>query len=619
MAGDGFLVLTFVFLAAAVVVVPIVQRSRLGTVLGYLIAGVAIGPYGLRLVTNPEAILHFAEFGVVMMLFLIGLELQPSTLWRLRKPIVGMGGLQLALTAAAIMLLARLADFTWSDGLVIGLGLALSSTAIVLKILNERQQMQITAGQSAFSVLLFQDMAVIPILALLPLLGANEIADATFGEPDALPGWLQGLVIVGIVVGFVLAGRFLLRPIFRFIAATGVREIFTAFSLLLVVAISLLMQVIGLSAALGAFVAGVVLAESEYRHALEADIEPFKGLLLGLFFMSVGMSINFGVLAEHPLVVFGAVLGLIVVKFVLLAAIAWLFRMPLGQILLFAVVLAQGGEFAFVLFQFAAVEGALAQPVTEVLIVIVALSMAVTPLLLAFYERVVLPRLGALTAALPAHDDIDEPVNPVIIVGYGRFGQIVGRLLDASNVPTTVLDNDPDQIEVLRKFGQRVYYGDASRTELLKAAGIERARLIVLALDDPEKTVETAKLVRAAAPKMKILARARDRNHAYQLMAVGVDVIQRETFESALQLGRQVLVMLGYHPYAARQQAMAFARHDNEVLEEGFKVHEDESSLLSLLRLSSSELEELFESEQRERAESRGANWGGQEPEEEVT
>ncbi len=619
MGEHGFLFIAFIFLGAAVVVVPLIQRSGLGTVLGYLLAGVALGPFGLGVVTEPQEILHVAEFGVVLMLFLIGLELQPSTLWRLRQPIVFLGGSQVVLTAAVLTLAAWGLGLSWREAVVVGLALGLSSTAIALKLLTDRGQLGTQAGQSAFSVLLFQDMAVVPILALLPLLapggtgGAGGHGGDLFNGPYG--GWLQTATIVGAGAGFVIAGRYLVRPLFRFVAATGAHEVFTAFSLFIVVGTALLMRMLDLSAALGTFFAGVVLAESEYRHAVETDIEPFKGLLLGLFFMSVGMSVDLAVVGEAPVAVAGLTAGLLTIKLAILFGLSQLFRHGLRRGVLLAGLLAQGGEFAFVLLQFATGEGIISRDLQGLLIVVVALSMAATPLLLLVHDRVVAPRLRARLrrqrSAAREPDGIAEPPNPVIIFGYGRFGQVVGRLLNACGISTTVLDNDPDHVEVLRKYGFRVFYGDASRTDLLRAAGADDAEVVVLALDDPERTVETARRVRHAFPHLRILARARNRSHCNELRRAGVDVFQREMFESAVRAGRDALTLLGWHPYAARLQARRFARHDTRALLDALASSEEGPPVPPKAHQARAELAALLEADRRESGdEERNAGWG---------
>ena len=609
----GILLAAFLFLAAAVAVVPFAQRWGLGSVLGYLAAGILIGPYGLKLVTNPTDILHFAEFGVVMMLFLIGLELEPAKLWRLRRPIIGLGGAQMLVTTAAIAAIAYFLGLTWQSGLAVGMALALSSTAIALQILNEKNLLGSAAGQSAFSVLLFQDVSVILILAVLPLLAVGS------GVPDAdhaagvggAAGWVRALTVVGVVTGIIIAGRYLLRPVFRFIAGSGSREIFTAFSLLLVVGIALAMQLIGLSPALGTFLAGVVLANSEYRLALESDIEPFKALLLGLFFISVGMSIEFNLVAQEPLAIAAMVAGLIAVKLVLLAILGRVFGLGTDQNLVFTFALAQGGEFAFVLFQFATVEGALTPEQTGPLIVVVALTMAITPLLMLVLERVIQPALASAAPKRP-HDEIESQGNAVIIIGYGRFGQIVGRFLGANGISSTVLDNDPDHVEVLRRFGASVFYGDASRMDLLEAAGGGHAQLFVVAIDDVDKTVEAAAAIRGHFPKAKVLARARNRREVYRLMDAGVHALRRETFESALSLAGEAMTLLGAHPYTVRRNARLFADHDERALLKGYEIRDDMESQASLARQMRDELAGIMQSDGADEVEDddRHQGWG---------
>ncbi len=608
MGGHGFLVDAFIFLTAAVIVVPLAKRGGLGSVLGYLLAGIAVGPYGAGLISRPEDVLHFAEVGVVLMLFLIGLELQPAMLWRMRRPIVGLGGAQVLVTGSVITGAGIALGAGWQASLAIGMALALSSTAIGLQLLNEKRQLRTAVGQSAFSVLLFQDVAVLPMLAVLPLLGTN-IATTETGPLAGLPAWVDAAVVIGVMAAIVLSGRFVLRPIFRFIAATGLREIFTAFSLFLVIGIALLMQAIGLSPALGAFLAGVVLADSEYRHALETDIEPFKGLLLGLLFISVGMSVDFNVLSEDPGTILGLVAGLVVVKLAILIILGRIFGLGIGENVLFAFLLGQGGEFAFVLFQFAVGQGAISADLSSQLVVVVALSMVLTPVLMILNDRVIQPRLAPRRVAR-APDIVDADDSAVIIVGYGRFGQIIGRFLQAGGVSATILDNDPDHLEALRRFGHKAFYGDGSRMDVLHAAGAERAKLIVLAMNDADANVAAAKAVHREFPQARTLARARDRNNAFELMAAGVDVIRRETFDSALSLGREALTLLGMHPYEARRQADTFARNDREMLHQGFEIHEDEASMIALVRRSREQLEEIFRADHDDTEHRRDAGWG---------
>ena len=556
----------FVYLLAAVVAVPVARRLGLGSVLGYLIAGVIIGPFVLGAVTTEgEDVLHFAEFGVVMMLFVIGLELQPEKLWRLRLPILGMGGTQVFATAVLIAAATLAFGFSWRVAVAVGLILALSSTAIVLQTFQEKDLMRTEAGQNGFSVLLFQDIAVIPIIALLPLLAVSGIAEGD-GHADetlvsGLPAWGQALAVLAAIAAVLFGGRYLLRPIFRFIAGAGVREVFTAAALLIVVGIALLMTEVGLSPALGAFVAGVVLADSEYRHELEGDIEPFKGLLLGLFFISVGAQIDFDVIGGTPLEIAGVVVGLVLLKIAVLWAIGYRFGMGFDQRAIFAFSLAQGGEFAFVLLSLSEQEGVLESGVTDPLVGAVAISMAITPLLLLVAEHLILPRYGTRTEERREPDAVDVR-NRVIMAGFGRFGNYVGRLLRANGVGVTVLDSNPDHIEVLRKLGIKSFYGDATRVDLLGAAGAEEAELIVLSMGDVDTQIELVEKIRAHFPQLTILARARGRREATRLLNAGVEHVYRETMDSGLALGTDALALLGFRKHQAMRSARTFRYHD---------------------------------------------------------
>ena len=621
MHADDLFVQAFIYLAAAVLVVPISNRLGLGSVLGYLIAGVLIGPFGLHLVgRNGDDVMHFAEFGVVMMLFLVGLELQPALLWRLRTPILGLGGLQVLATALVIALLALLLGQTPPVALAVGLILAMSSTAIVLQTLTEKGLIKTDAGQSSFSVLLFQDIAVIPILAFLPLLASHGpgplAADlltppahaAGAAAPVASDPLLQALQVLGVVLVIIVGGRFLMRPVFRAIAATRLRELFTATALLLVVGITLAMQLVGLSPALGTFVAGVVLADNEYRHELEGDIAPFKGLLLGLFFLTVGAGINFTLLLRSPGLILALVAGLALVKAAVLLVLGRLFRLAPGDNVLFALALAQGGEFAFVLFSFASANRVLPASLTSLLVVVVALSMLITPLVLMAHEHWLAPRLLARAPQRPA-DAIESDEGAVIIAGFGRFGQIVGRLLLANRFPITVLDHSPTQIDLLRRFGWRVFYGDASRLDLLHAAGAERARLLVVAVDEPTTSLEIVELARKHFPELEVLARAFDRQHAYALIRLGVRVIRRETFGSALEMGVDALERLGMHPHRVHLAAHTFRCHDEAALREVAALEGDDAARIARSRQLSEELERLLQSDREDLGEERNRAW----------
>ncbi len=558
-----------IYLAAAVIAVPVAKRLGLGSVLGYLLAGILIGPYLLGLVGDQTDVMHFAEFGVVMMLFLVGLELQPSRLWKLRTSIIGLGGLQVLLTS--IVLFAAVIFFTdlaWQAALAIGLMLALSSTAIVLQTLNEKGWTKLTGGQNAFSVLLFQDIAVIPILALLPLLAFVEPSNINIASHSLIeqyPSYIQVLISFVVIISIILLGKYLASPLFRYIAETKLRELFTIFALFLVIVISVIMQKIGLSPALGTFLAGVVLAESEFRHELEADIEPFKGLLLGLFFITVGASIDFPLLTQELSLVIVLVVALIIIKAAILFLLATIFSMSSKQKLLFTFALAQGGEFAFVVLSLTTSLEILTPEQTKLTTLVVAISMLAAPLLMIVYEKLVNRGDGS-------KDDYQDPeeiesTDNVIIAGYGRFGQIIGRLLTAQGYHLSILDHSPSQIELLRRFGNKVFYGDAARFDLLEAAGANDAQLLVIAIDDADKIIEMVKLAKKHFPKLKIVARAIDRRHAYQLMNLGVDSFKRETFDSALNLGVEVLKLLGNNQKDSERAGELFAKHDDDTME----------------------------------------------------
>jgi monovalent cation:proton antiporter-2 (CPA2) family protein len=598
--GEGFFYQALIYLAAAVVSVPIAKRLGLGSVLGYLIAGIAIGPFVLGLVGEEgQDVLHFAEFGVVMMLFLIGLELQPSLLWRLRSSILGLGGLQVGATGAVITAIAIAVGLDLRSGLAVGLILSLSSTAIVLQTLQEKGLMKTGGGRSAFSVLLFQDLAVIPMLAILPLLARSGAAQgaADPGHPatwvEGLPGWMATLVVVAAVASIVIGGRLLMRPAFRFIARAHVPEVFTAAALLLVVGIALLMVRVGLSPALGTFLAGVVLATSEYRHELESDIEPFKGLLLGLFFISVGASIDFAQIIARPALIGGLVAVLIIVKFIILLVLGRVFGLGHDQNLLFSFALAQAGEFAFVLFSFATQQGVLGLEVASPLVAVVALTMALTPLLMLINERLVQPRFGTREKEERTADKIEES-NSVIIAGYGRVGTIIGRMLRANGIDATVLEVDSDQVDLLRRLGHKVFYGDASRLDLLRSAGAENARVLVIALDDPDRILGLVETAQKHFPDLKILSRAIGRTHAYELLEAGLDTVYRETLDSSLRIGFDVMRELGMPAFEALRRTRRFRVHDEQALRELSGKREDPKAYVHLVRQQSEELERVL-------------------------
>ena len=617
MHGEGFFFQAFVYLAAAVISVPVAKRFGLGSVLGYLIAGFIIGPFGLGLIGEEgQDVMHFAEFGVVMMLFLIGLELQPSLLWRLRGPILGMGGLQVCITTAIITSLGIFLGLSFQTSLAVGMILSLSSTAIVLQTLNEKGLIRTDAGQSAFSVLLFQDIAVIPMLAAMPLLAvkaAGTVQEAHISHKsitwvEGLPAWSQALVVLCVIALIIIAGLFLVRPFFRTVARTGLRELFTAAALLIVIGIALLMSKVGLSPALGTFLAGVVLANSEYRHELEGDIEPFKGLLLGLFFIAVGASIDFGMISSSPGLIGMLVGGLILIKLTILLILGRVFKMGVDQNILFACSLAQGGEFAFVLFSFAVQNHVISETIANPLIGAVALSMALTPLILIINEKALQPRFGTREQETRKADSIVEE-NPVIIAGFGNFGSIIGRLLRANGVGITVLDLDSDKVELLRKLGLKVFYGDASRHDLLHAAGAKKAEVLILAVNNHEKILGIVHIVKKHFPHLSIFARASGRTEAYELLDAGVHHVYRETLDTSLRAGVDALRILGFRSYHAHRTTKTFRHHDEESIKELRHLRHDRKTYISNARQRIEDLEQLLLSELHDAEEHPDAGW----------
>lgn len=573
--------LAFIFLIAGVIAVPIATRLGLGSVLGYLIAGIAISPVLAVLHVDVISIQHFAEFGVVMMLFLVGLELEPRMLWSMRARLLGLGGGQVAITTVAVMGVAMAMGQPWSISLAIGLVFALSSTAIVLQTLNEKGLMKSDGGQSSFSVLLFQDIAVIPMLALIPLLAIPELveavhsvagqADGAHGNDgghgasmslvDGLSGWQTALVTIGAIAAVVLGGSFLTSPIFRFIAAANLRELFTATALMIVVGIALLMSLVGLSPALGTFLAGVVLANSEYRHELESDIDPFKGLLLGVFFMSVGAGINFALLMDNLGLIVGMTVGLMVIKTVVLLVLGRIFKLEGADKWLFGLGLAQAGEFGFVLLSFTVANGVIPSGIADQLLLVVALSMLLTPLLFILYDRVIAPRYNVEYER--SADEINEQ-NHIIIAGHGRVGGIVSRMLRGAGYTSTVIDFSAKQLEMLSRFGIKAYYGDATRPDLLHSAGIDEAKLFVIAIDEKEQITELAKHVISRYPQVHVIARAVDRNHVYDLWAAGCRDVIRESYDSSLRMGRSAYEALGATKEQAEEMKAAFDTMDRK-------------------------------------------------------
>ena len=596
---------SLVYLAAAVIAVPVARFLGLGSIIGYLGAGILIGPWGLKLVTDPGEMLDFAEFGVVLMLFLVGLELEPQRLWQLRKPIFGWGSVQLFGSALLLALGALAFGVDWRLALVAAIGLAMSSTAIGLGVMGERNLMATTSGESLLSVSLLQDVAAIPLLALLPLL-AVEVAGHT-GDGS---GWLTGAKAIGTIAAIILGGRLLLRPMLRWIAKSDTPEIFTATALLLVVATAALMNAVGLSMALGAFLAGVLLAESEYRRELETDIEPFKGLLLGLFFIAVGMTIDFAAVMRSPFVIAGVVIAFLAIKAGVLWAMARAMPIPKPERPVFIILLAQGGEFGFVVFQTATGAGVISASLSSMLVAAVAISMLLTPLLLVAADRWWIPLLAG-DRKRAGVEEIHEPQSaPVIIAGFGRYGQIVGRMLFANGIKPTVLDHDAESIEALRKFGWRVFYGDATRLDLMRTAGAAHARMLVLAVDDIEQSIEIAKMVKENFPDLLIVARARNVQHYYELFELGVTLIERETLDSALMTARSALEQLGWQPHQARNLALRFRRHNVAQLQEMAPHRKDEARLIAVAKQGRQQLEELFALERKQAAEKQSrAGW----------
>lgn len=574
-----------VFLAAVVVAVPLFKRLGLGSVLGYLAAGVVIGPSALKLVPDVETVFHVAELGVVLLLFVIGLELQPSRLWNMRRAVFGMGGVQVVGTTAVLAGLGLAFGLAPATAFVVGVGLSLSSTAFAVQLLSEKNQLATPFGRASFAVLLFQDLAVIPVLAVLPMIGV-----VAPGSPS--PGWIDAGKMLGVLVVVVVAGRYAMKPLFRIVASTHSQEVFTATALLVAVGTAALVGAAGLSMALGAFLAGVLLAESEYRHELEADIEPFKGLLLGLFFIAVGMSVKLGILAERPLTVLGLVAGLVAVKAACLFVIGRIFLKDTPSALSMGVVISQGGEFAFVLYGLAVSYGIMDRGLSQLLIVVVSLSMAVTPPLFILYTRVIAPRL-----ARREHREFDAMPDgdaPVVIAGFGRVGQVVARVLRAKRIAFTAMDKSAEHIDFTRKFGNLVYYGDASRLDLLRAAKVDKAKVFVLAIDDVEASLKTAEAVKHHFPHVTIFARARNRQHAYALLDLGIEHVMRETFLSSLEMTGDILMALGA-PFSDTRRAMQrFREHDEQLLQRNYKFRKDEKQLQAMAGQARAELEQLF-------------------------
>ena len=581
---------TAVLLAAAVIAVALFRLLKLSSILGYVVAGLVIGPWGLRLFRNVSEVMHVAEFGVVLLLFIIGLELQPTRLWVMRRLVFGMGSAQVALCTLLLGVAAWLCGLQPTAALIVGFGLSLSSTPLVLQVLAERGQLKAQHGRSAFGILLFQDLAVLPMLAVVPLL-----SPLVSSQPSAGTWWIMLLKLALVVAVVIVGGRLVVRPALRVVARIRVSEVFTAAALLTVIATALLANQAGLSMSLGAFLAGVLLADSEFRHELEADLEPFKGLLLGLFFMTVGMSANLGLLASEPLTLVGLTMAFVAIKLVAVTVLGRVAGLEPQSAWRLGFTLPAGGEFAFVLFTLAAAERLLAQQTADLLVLAVTLSMMIGPLLLILSDAA-LTRLAARSTR--PFDDFDDQDIKVLIAGFGRFGQIVARILSARRIAFTALDSNQTHVDFVRRFGNKVYYGDASRLDLLRAAGAESASVFVLAIDDVEASVRTAVLVRTQFPHLKLFARARNRQHAFSLMDAGVKIIIRETYASSLEMSELVLQSLGETAESARTAVRRFRRHDESTLASQYAVKEDATKFLAASQAAAQQLEKLFEADE---------------------
>jgi glutathione-regulated potassium-efflux system ancillary protein KefC len=583
MNSSDFLVQATIYLSSAIILVPLFKRLGLGSVLGYLLAGVLIGPYALKLIADPEQVLHFAEFGVVLMLFLVGLELESQKVWELRKTLFGLGGLQVASTIVLVSLVVQMMGLNWQLALVIGMGVSMSSTAIGLTALTEKKLLSSPGGQASFATLLFQDLSVIPLFMLLAVIAPSN-------TPSAFDVW--GVVkAIAVILTIIFASRTLLRPIMRIVAKTEIREIFVAFSLLLVIGIALAMQSVGLSMALGTFLAGVLLADSEYRYELRLDIEPVKGLLLGLFFIAVGMSVDLTLLANSPLMIFGFAALIVFTKIAILIGLGLVFKYSLRDVLLYGATLSQIGEFAFVIFGTALSQQSITRETYNTLNAIVAVSMLTTPILLLLYDRFLTLQCGERPK-----DTIIEENNTVIIAGFGRFGQIVGRVLLAKGISATLIDSDPNQVDLMRQFGWRCYYGDASRLDLLEEAGIAKARLFIISVNDPVAALNMARLVKERWPNVKIVVRARSRTDAFDLRDLDLNPI-RETFYSSLEAAKEALVSIGESPSSAAKIIKQFEKHDIEQLEATRNIRHDMNAVYSLAEQGRHDLKTLFELE----------------------
>lgn len=598
--GDSFLLQAIVYLSAAIICVPLAKKLGMGSVLGYLIAGILIGPFILGSIGEEgKDIMHFAEFGVVMMLFLIGLELDPQKLWKIRKLILGAGFSQVTITILVFFGLGLAFGISWQASLAIGMSLAMSSTAIALQSLKEKNQLQSSAGQNSFGILLFQDIAIIPILAILPMLAIHQVGMATENHEsifDALPAGYQTLAILGAITTIIVAGKFGISPLLRIVAKTHIRELFTASALLIVAGIAFLMGLVGLSPALGTFLAGVILANSSFKHELESDIEPFKGLLLGLFFMAVGASINFQLIAESPMKIVLLTLGIITIKLLILLGIGRFSKLSTDQNLIMAIGLSQIGEFAFVTFSFIGQLNILSTYETETMMAVTAITMAVTPFLLLLNEKLILPGFGTRESNEKPADAIDEK-NKVIIVGFSHFGSTIGRFLRANGLNATILDHDSDRVELLRKMGFKVFYGDATRFDLLESAGAAEAKILVSGIDSPEINRNLVEIAQKHFPHLQLMIRAKNRFDAYELMNMNVENIYREHLDTSVRLGVDVLKKLGYRSYTLHRAAQNFITYDESAMQELYKLTHDQNLYISATRKQIEMQEELLKND----------------------
>jgi len=591
---EGFLLHAVIYLGAAVICVPVAKKLGMGSVLGYLIAGIIIGPFVLGFVGKEgEDIMHFAEFGVVMMLFLVGLELDPAKLWTMRRTILGVGSAQVLITTVIFFFAGIVMGFSWQGTLAASLSLSMSSTAIVLQSLKEKGQLQTVAGKTSFAVLLFQDLSIIPILALLPLLASQAADPDTHSFMEGFPGWIRATATLSAILIVILAGRYVIVPLLRTVAATRLRELFSASSLLIVVAIAYLMQAVGLSPALGTFLAGVVLANSEFKHELESDLEPFKGLLLGLFFIAVGASINFHLIAMEPVRIISWVVAAVLLKLLILLAIGRYFGLRKHENVLVALSLSQVGEFAFVLFSYIGTMRILDESTVDTMMAVTALSMSVTPVLLLIYDKLILPRMNVDQTTSKEADVVDER-HKVIIAGFSHFGSTIGRFLRAHGVQATILDHDPDRVDLLRKMGFKVFFGDATRPDLLESAGADDAAIFISAIDDPAVNVLLLETLKKHFPHLRIFVRARNRYDAYELMEHHPDKVYREHIDTSIRLGVDVLRALGMRGYSAVRAGQNFFRYDEAALEKLSTKRHDLSQYIASVREEIEHQEELL-------------------------